>query len=156
MTLRNLFLGLEVSQDEKRIIKDTFSKKESRRIVRKIVMPEFDTDIPVGMETDYWMSSVDGIKGNTPETLAPIVASQFKYVEMLEKALKLLENPDGDKVNLKVIKLEDATEMYQQILARNNFVSVIAQAIVRIKVLAGNKNETIEEQAKRLEKNSSK
>lgn len=165
LTLRNLFFGFEMSKDEKKTIKEIFSDKENRRIVRKVIIPEFDADIPVGQATDIWMSSVDGVKGNTPEVLAPIFASQIKYVGMLETALALLENVEGEKVSLKVLYPEFNSEserytfsvrMYEQILARNNFVKVIESSLVQIRILAGTKQETVEEWIKKMEKNSAK
>jgi len=156
LTLRNLFFGLKISADEVKVVKDTFSDKENRRIIRKFIIPEFDADIPLGQMTDIWMSSVDGIKGNSPEVLNPIFASQIKYVDMLETALKLLENPEGKKVNLEVKEYEDGVKMYEQILTRNNYVKTIEGSLYSIKIMAGVKNETTEELIKRLERNSAK
>lgn len=156
LTVRNLFLGLEVSEDEKKVIKEVFADKEIRRIMRKFIIPEFDADLPVGMATDIWMSSVDGVKSNTPETLAPIFASQAVYIKMLETALALLEKPEGKKVKLEVKVSDDAVEMYKQILARNNFVKNIEQTLVMIRIYAGQKTETTDELIERLKKNSSK
>jgi len=154
--VRNLFFGMELTEEEKKNIKANFKDKELRRIIRKFLIPEFDADIPIGFSTDLWMSSVDGIKSNSPETLFPIFKSQEKWIEMMETALKLLENPDGIKVNLKIMTGLDPSDMYVQILARNNFVSAVERALTQIKTWAGQKSESVSETRERLLKDSSK
>ena len=154
--VRNLLFGMTLTEEEKKNIVANFKDSEIRRIIRKFIIPEFDADIPVGFSTDVWMSSVDGIKSNSPEALQPIFASQMKWIEMMETALKLLENPDGEKVNLRVFTGLDPSEMYIQILARNNFVSIIERSLVQIKTWAGLKSETPQMTKERLLKDSSK
>ena len=154
--VRNLFFGLNLTEEEKKNIKESFKNLEIRRIIRKFIIPEFDADIPIGFSTDVWMSSVDGIKSNSPETLQPIFDSQIKWIGMMETALKLLENPDGTKVSLAVMTGLDPTDMYIQILARNNFVKAIETALIQIKTWAGTRKESVEDTRKRLLADSSK
>ena len=156
MLVRNLFFGLNLTEEEKKNIKESFKNPEIRRIIRKFIIPEFDADIPIGFSTDVWMSSVDGIKSNSPDILYPIFTSQIKWIEMMETALKLLEDPNGTKVSLAVMTGLDPTDMYIQILARNNFVKAVETALVQIKTWAGTRNESVEDTRKRLLADSSK
>lgn len=70
-----------------------------------------------------------------------------------------VETPIGQQVDLwMTIPLEDLTpeEALINIKARNSLIQHVEQCLVQLKVLAGLKEETVEQTVERLKKNSSK
>src|SRR3990167_7003412 len=54
--IRNLFLGLETSNDEKELVRSLFKGEALRKMMRKQFLPELQPDIPVGQNIDLWMT----------------------------------------------------------------------------------------------------
>lgn len=147
-TIRNLFLGLSLIDEEKKEIKRTFSSESLRKLMRKQFLPEIQGDLPIGQCIDLWMT-ID-LKDKDEGQILQIIESRKKLVSMIEIALKLLEDIDGEVV--KVHEWVSTTGL----IARNQFISHIDQQLMVIKTLAGVKSETVEETKKRLLQNSSK
>ncbi len=156
-TVRNLFLGLEISEDEKKQISDIFGKNETlRRLMRKQFLPEIQADLPIGQAIDLWMT-ID-LKDKSPLEIYHILQSRRLLIELIEKSLILLENPDSEKVSLSswIGISEDERLLGVNLIARNTFISHIDQQLQTIKILAGVKTETVDETKKRLLQDSSK
>ncbi len=155
-TIRNLFLGLEISEDEKKQITDLFGKNvKLRKLMRKQFLPEIQGDLPIGQAIDLWMT-ID-LKDKDIFQIQQVVGARRKLIDMIEIALKLLKDIDGDVVNLEAWeKLPWVEGTDTALIARNTFISHIDQQLQTIKVLAGMKKETVDETKNRLLQNSSK
>lgn len=155
-TIRNLFFGLALNEDEKKQIRDTFSGEQIRHIMRKQFLPEIQKDIPIGQCIDLWMT-ID-LKDKLPEQVRYIIISRKKLIDMIEWSLKLLENPEGLKVDLNQWQQEEEIPelIGTSLIARNTFTSHVDQQLLVIKTLSGLKTETVEETKARLMKDSSK
>ena len=156
MTVRNLFLGLEITDEEKKQVSAVFASEALRKLMRKQLFPELQPDIPIGQNIDLWMT-VD-LKDKEPEQIRFIVITRVKLIETIEVALSLLENPNGARIDLMEWKdtSEDANFAGTTLLARNTFISHIESQMSVIKVLSGLKSENVEETKKRLLQDSSK
>lgn len=155
-TMRNLFFGLPMSDDEEKQITDLFSGNETlRRMMRKQFLPELQSDLPIGQAIDLWMTL--DLKDKDIIQIRQSVDARAKLLEMVEKALNLLEDVRGEKVDLTAWQKGAWTEGKDtSLIARNTFISHIDQQLATIRVLAGMANETIEETKKRLLQDSSK
>lgn len=155
-TIRNLFFGLSVTDDEKKQIKDLFgTNKVLRKLMRKQFLPEIQPDLPIGQAIDLWMT-ID-IKDKDSLQIRHIVEAREKLNGMIEKSLNLLEDPNETPVDLSAWNRVPWVEgLDTSLIARNQFISHIDQQLNTIKILAGMKTETVEETKKRLLQDSSK
>ncbi|MFA6314975.1 MAG: hypothetical protein WC648_01215 [Candidatus Paceibacterota bacterium] len=155
-TIRNLFFGLPITDDEKKQIRETFSGEALRKLMRKQFLPELQNDLPIGQAIDLWMT-ID-LKDKAPEQARYIVIARKLLIEMVEQSLKLLENPDLVPVDLTEWQIkEEAPDLVgTSLIARNTFISHTDQQLAVIRTLAGQKLETVEETKKRLLQDSSK
>lgn len=152
-TIRNLFFGLPITDDEKKQIKDLFgSSPVLRKLMRKQFLPEIQSDLPLGQTVDLWMM-ID-LKDKGSEEIQFIVRTRKKLIEMIETSLLMLENVESTPVSL----LEWDNELVNDafLIARNQFISHTDQQLAVIKVLAGLKSETVEETKKKMMQDSSK
>lgn len=150
LLMRNLFFGFELTVQEKEVIKNTFKEEGIRKIVRKIILPELQADIPIGQNIDLWMTVQ--IDGKLPEEIATIFESREKLIGILDESLKLLENPDYKKMRLQF----DTMPSLVDLVARNSFITHIEFQLGVIRTLANQKEESPEEKVKRVKKDSNR
>lgn len=146
IAVRNLFFGFDLSTQEKEWLK-VIKTPEQKRLLRKIFLPELQPDLPIGQSIDLWMTIKLGDAGKDEE----IMESRRILLDNLEKALKLLDNPTGRKVDLSVVGLESA-----ELQARNTFIGHVEMQLQAIRAMANEKKETQEERSIRLLKDSVK
>lgn len=154
--VRNLFFGLELTKAEKDLIVSTFKNDDIRQLMSKRFLPEIGKDVPIGQTVDLW-TGID-VKGKFRDEIYQVVMARESLIQMTRKALSLLENPDAEKVSLDYTSERVGTvdSLATDLLARNNFIGHIEVQLVMIKVIAGQKTESVEGAKKRLEKDSSK
>lgn len=151
--VRNLFYGVEISDAEKAVIKQTFSNPDVVEAVRHKIYGLNNFNTPIGQLSDFWMGAEQQIFGASRDTIKQSIGVKVQVLDMFTKAFKLLENPDGEKVSTKV-DIED--ELGINIIARNLYMKAIDTGLFTILTIAGKKDETLEDVLKRLEKNSNK
>jgi hypothetical protein len=150
--VRNLFFGVEISPEEKKIIKQTFSNPDVLKAVRHKVYGLNNFNTPIGQLSDFWMGIEQQIFGASRDTITQAIMVKEKCLAWFTTAFKLLENPDGEKVSVEV----EVDELGINIIARNLYMRAIDTGLYTILTIAGKKEETIEDLYKRLEKNSNK
>lgn len=150
ITLRNLFLGLEVSKEECEQVKKEFASPALRTLMRKQFLPEFVNDVPIGQNIDMYML-VD-IRGKTQEQIEQEVGATEWKKTLIERALSTLEDPEKW---IDVLSFEKSP-LHTQLAGRNLFVNHIDRQLQTIEVLAGQPTETVEATKERLMKDSSK
>lgn len=149
LTVRNLFFGFDLTDSEKKTITTTFKGTSLRTLMRKIFIPELQKDIPVGQNYDLWQTQ--DVKEATEATFPLIVQTKTRLLEMLERSLKRLEDIDSDSVNLE--PQQDLSLM----IARNAYINYVDEQLERqIVMLANRKEESPEERAERIKKDSSR
>lgn len=154
--IRKLFFGIDITDTEKDLIKNTFSTSEAREVFRKKVYGLDNYDTPVGQLSDFWMGIEQQIFGASRDTIYQAVESKKLVLQMFETAFKLLENPDGEKVDISKFSSILHDELQVGLIARCLYMKAIETSLATIKIIAGAKDESVDETIKRLEKDSSK
>lgn len=148
LLVRDLLLGFELSSDEAKQIETTFKSPELRKLVRKLLLPELERNIPIGQTIDLWMTLQHTER--TPFSVS--VEARHHLIDDLEIALALLTNPNSEKVDLWVGGTVDEAAL----MARNTFISHIELQMNAIRVLANEPEETEAQEIARITKNSNK
>jgi hypothetical protein len=156
LAIRKLFFGLEMSQAEKDIIKGAFTSAEIIEVFRRKVYSTGRYDTPIGQISDFWFGVEKQVFGASRDTIAQAVESKKLAKAMFEKSFLLLENPDGEKVDVEYIQDAIIDPLQVSIIARNIYMQAIETALLTIKLIAGTKDETLEATVKRLKKDSAK
>jgi hypothetical protein len=154
--IRKLFFGITLSENDKDTIKKTFQNPASREVLRKKVYGLDDYDTPIGQISDFWMGIEQQLFGAPVDTITQAVESKKLVLEMFRKAFLLLENPDGEKVDVSIIPSIQEDPLQVGMIARCLYMKAIETSLTNIKVIAGAKEESIEQAMKRLLKNSAK
>lgn len=147
LALRDLFFGFELTDDQKKLLQ-VLNKLEIIKVIRKIVLPELQKEIPPGHNLDYWkMKDIGDAK---PETFDRVLKEKELFLEMIEKSLARLSNIDLPAVDLTPQK--DLAFL----TARNSYIDMTDSKIREIILKVYEKEETIEEALSKMRKNSSK
>ena len=149
--IRNLFYGFVVSDEDKKLIRDTFSgKKELIAAFRRKVYPIFEIDVPdmpVGLLCDYWLDMDKELMGASNNAIYQRMMSKTRAMDMLEKSFALLENPDGEQVDLKYV--DSVTDEFRvALLARSLYIRTVGQGLLIVKMISDKADVTPEEQEK--------
>lgn len=158
--VRKLFLGWDITEEEASLIKSTFSDDFVFSAFRKKIYPILDKESPIGELSDYWFGTETEITDKSPDTIRQIVESKDIVRNWLENAFELLKNPSGTKIDVSFNPKEAGKakgDTFQiNLLARNKFIRTVETGLTMIKVIAGQKTESVEQAKKRLEQDSSK
>ncbi len=89
---------MRINDDELKIIKSLFADNETAlKLMRKIFLPEVDTDAPIGQVVDIWMPiDVDSI---SPEQLVTTIKARKILISHLEQCLMQLSVLAGSKID---------------------------------------------------------
>ncbi len=161
--MRKVFLQMPLTIFDTSILTGAFKgKKELIALMNKTFNPVLDPDAPFHQLIDLWMS-VD-VKDKSISDLMPIFKGRELLIDILAQQLTALESiANGKDVKFK-IKLSDLTnikgketeEIYSNIIARNTLINHVETQLTQILLLAGQKEETVEQTKTRLIKNSAK
>lgn len=155
LAIRKLFFGADLSDDEKDMIKSSFSNPEVKTVFRKKVYGLNNLETPVGQLSDFWLGAEKQIFGASKDTIKQALESKKRILSMFEKCFQLLDNPDGEKVSIEY-NYEEDDELGIGMITRNLFMMAIENALLTIKVISGEKKETLEQTIERLKKDSSR
>lgn len=156
IAIRKLFFGDVISDSEKEAIIATFKDKpEVIDAFRKKVYGVNNFNTPVGQLSDFWLGAEKQIFGASRDTVYQAIESKKLVLSMFIKAFKLLENPDGEKVSLE-FNSTMTDELGVSLIARNMYMQSIETALLTIKIIAGQKDETPAQAVKRLQQDSAK
>lgn len=155
---RMLMFGLDVSVQDKKLIKNTFSDPQVKKAFRKKIYPIFEEDIPeihLNSLADFWYGVEANVLGQSKETIYQSLQSKVMVKKMLEDAMSLLDNPDLKLINLSYSpSLMD--ELGVSLIARNLYVKAVNEGVNIIKMIVDQVQEPEAVRKERLTKNSSK
>lgn len=157
LAIRNVFFN-QASKDEKKMVKDSFQSEETRRIVRKVILPEMMGNDPLKQSIDLWQT-IDVEIEKMPfdeNNIKRILRARKSLIEMLNQSLELLHEPDGQTVDLNLDNKEVDSITYEYIKARNTFISHVEQMLIILITISATTPETPEEALMRMKKNSTK
>lgn len=137
-TMRALFLGLDVTDADRAIIKTTFANDALRAVVWKRFLPSLDRNTPIGQVQDTWLGTEQMVFGQPRDTIAQAVAYKAESIAMTRQALNLLENPSGSLISLDILPADD-TGLQIGLLARNQFIRHIESQLQFLWVIASQK-----------------
>lgn len=153
--MRALFFGFYLSEEDKKLIRDTFASEELKVVVRKSIFPILNPDVPIGQVADFWLGTEQNVFGMMKDTIYQAVHSKQQVLDMLKKAMSLLENPDGEKVNVDFNPtMYLADDLQVNLLARNLYIRTIETGLNVIKTVSESKEETPAQKEKRLKADS--
>lgn len=155
--LRKVFQFVTLTDEEQALVKSAF-QPETIKVLRKSFLPEIDVDAPINQVVDLWMT-VDIKDKDTAQALITLRARE-ELIALLEDGIDRLKDPKGvfkSVAKFKLSKTDDNIDKdVANLIARNTLITHIEQQLYQIKLLAGTKEETVEETKTRLLKNSSK
>lgn len=156
-TIRALFLGIELLDDEKAHIKSVFSNPELVTMMWRRFLPDIkgSRDLPLGQIQDIWLGAEAMIFGAPPVQIEQATKYKELSIEYTKQALNLLIDPDAAKVAYTVSSyMEDPLQI--NLMARNMFLKHMDQQLLMIYLVANAKEDTKEQQAEKNIRNGSK
>jgi hypothetical protein len=155
--LRKFFLQLPLSKPEKESIQNL--SKDVKAVIRKTFLPEIDGDAPFHQVIDLWMTLE--IKGKDIDVVYQDALARQELIQYLNDRLLELEEvlPEGvssDFAEYSKIEGKDPLDVYIGLTVRNTMLAHTEMQLNQFQVLAGEKDETVEETKERLFKNSAK
>jgi len=155
-SLRKFFLEMELNETEKSF----FGQLKSREVVNlieKCFSPKLDGNAPFHQIIDLWMTVK--IDGQDPEIANLNLASRDIVIRYMDKKVaELRDMEDNSGITFKALsfnKLNSAEDNYIFITARNTIVGHVEMQLNQLFILAGKKNEDVEETMRELEKKNS-
>lgn len=149
--IRKAMLELAPVGDEKAILD---LSPEVHGVLRKMLLPEIDGTTPLGQTIDLWMTVQ--ISDKPPEIAHLILQSRQMLIDRIKAGLDSLKAWKVSSAYTDFIITEDSDFDYANLIARNTFINHVDQQLIQIKILAGQKDETVEQTKERLAKDSSK
>jgi len=156
--LRKHFLQMKMTEWEQEIVKTI--KGDVLKVVSKVFLPTLELEnVPIGQEMDVYLMQCNSIiegQMSATEAIANIKARK-KVFNYMDQSLKVL---GGEDVENKIVFADwlnaDGQALYENYIARNMIAVQIKNQLIKLKLLAGQKNETMEETLKKLNQNSNK
>ena len=129
-------------------------------LVRRRLMDNMDGDTPLTQLGDLNQTLSGDLRTHDVEGMAVLFDAKILEIDYLEQQFKKLEDRNAEEkirlADLAVLKHKAPHQMYRDTVARNFLLGFIDPYLYNIKMLAGTKEETPEEQEKRLTRDSSK
>lgn len=158
-SIRSLLLGFPITKTQQDVIRSVFSDKIVLSAFKKKIFTELASDSMIGQGGDYWFGTDTEIVGKDPQTIRQIVESKSNVLNMLKEAVTVLENPTSLTFDLNFTfdeELFGKDPFMIDLIARNKYINSINTGLMMVKVIAGQKTETVEEAKKRLSSDSAK
>lgn len=160
--IRKVLLQARLTEKEEVMVRSAVTKK-TFPLIKKFFLPDIDPDAPIFQLTDMYLGLGADIKSLSPEGAWPFIRAKELEIEYISQQLAVLEDMTSEvkpKVVLadltKVTKTSDSEDIWVNINARNFLLSFIDSNVQQIKLLAGSKDETVEQTKERLRKDSTK
>ena len=159
--VRKVLLQFPLSEVERGMVR-SFTSPAVYALLKKRIHPELDPEAPLFQLADLYQGLTNDLMSKGVEEMAPRLdfkQLQIEYFDQQFDALKDIDNAAPPSIildRMKQIKGITHYEAFVGNLTRNNILSWVDASLNYLKVIAGKKEETPEEQKKRLERDSSK
>lgn len=156
-TIRKVFLQMDLTMSDVALLGTLSGKKELLAVIRKAFLPTLDENAPFHQMVDLWMTL--GISDKTPETAYPHILAREKLIDYLDQQLKVLEGDRKETIKFKKLHLLDKKspiEAFADLVVRNTIIGHTEMQCQQFSLLAGMKDESVEDTKKRLMKDSNK
>lgn len=158
--LRKVIFQGVLNDEEVKMIRAFNMQHGGVHVLRKTILPEIDLDAPFFQMVDLYVN-ID-TKEATIEKAYPMAVARDIVSEYLEQQLGILTGENKEKDNkiifnkLHSTRGKDIETAFTELSARNTLLQHVDFQLMQLKMLAGNKDETIEQTKLRLQKNSNK
>lgn len=154
--IRKFILQMPMTKADEKLL-ETLKKDSITNLLRKVILPTLDPDAPRHQMVDLWMTIK--LEDKTPELAYPHLQSRELLINYLDQQLSVLEG----KKQIAEIRLdnlvtitEDSHETFINLMARNTIIGHIELQLSSLLILAGYKEESVEQTQRRLQQNSAK
>ena len=156
--IRKVFLQIPLDIIDQESLKNIKGNRSLLEVIRKAFLPVIDAKAPLHQIVDLWQTLE--IKNKTPEMVAIDAMAREKLIEYIDQQLLRLE---GEPLvggiefeRLHGAKNKEVEDIYIDLMVRNTIIGHTEMQISQFLILAGKKEETVEETLKRLAKDSAK
>lgn len=157
--VRNVLLQFPLSEQEQAMIKTEITP-EVFALIKKRLYPEPNPDLPLTQQGDIYQTLTNDLKTKTVEEMAPLFDAKQLEVDYLDQQfarLKDIDAPEDIRFDaLASLRDKSPYQRYVDTTARNFLLGYIDPMLNNLKVLAGTKDETPEQQQARLTRDSNK
>jgi len=155
IAVRKLFFGSKLTEEEQSSINAAFKDPKVLEVLRRKIYPVFNAETPVGQISDPWLGVEEQIFGASRDTIIQAVNSKAVAMSMFEQAFKSVYG--GEQVSIEYNPASIvADELGVNLIARNLYMKGVETGLTGVKMIAGKKDETLEQTLKRLTQDSSK
>lgn len=161
--IRKVMLQLPVTVDEIDLVKGSMNDT-TFALMQKIFLPDLDGDAPMFQLTTMLIGLGGDIKDKDPDTSWPYIRAkkiEMDYVAQQVAVLNDLTQIGKEKIRLSDMKNLDykktqREDVHVNVLAFNFLISFVDSHLYQAVLLAGQKEETVEQTVQRLAKDSTK
>lgn len=157
--IRKVLLQFPLTEAETVMVKNAMTP-EVYAILKKRIFPDVSEDAPLGQIGDIYQTLTNDLKSKNVEDMEPLLAAKQLEIDYLEQQFSVLKGEKtGEKIKLdamKIIEGNSAFDAYVGNTARNFILGYIDPMLALIRSIAGQKEESVEEQKERMTRNSSK
>lgn len=162
IAIRKVFLQVELSEVDKSLLSMLKGNEQLFKLISKTFNPQIDPEAPFHQLIDLWMT-ID-LKDKPISELLPVFNARKFLIDLIEQGLENLKAVVEGEESSSKIKLSDfvtlkgksAEEFYSELTARNSLISHVEAQLSQISILAGQKEESVEQTKEKLLKNSNK
>lgn len=156
--IRKVFLQDKLTKNEINQLAFISENPKLLMLCKKTFYPEIEVDSPLHQMVDLWMT-VD-VKEKSPSEVVEGLKVRAKLSELILEGLQRLEEPKEKGGKNLVDYTPDFTETdgdtFTRLVSRTAMIQHVEMQLAQLVLLAGQKEETVEETLTRLEKNSAK
>lgn len=157
--IRKVLMQLPLDPVDMSLIEGHVYKKNNvTDVLRKTILPTIDGNAPFNQVLDLFQTVA--IEDKTPDIAYLHLKSREKLINYLDNILESLEKGtivDNTKFSeMSVLEGKDADEVWVDMKTRKDLMAHIEFQLSMLSILAGQKEETVEQTKARLEKNSNK
>lgn len=158
--IRKSLIQAPMTKEEIALVKTTFMKGGTTlALLKKALVPEIDGNAPLFQMVDLW-ATID-TKEKVPSDIYGQIVARDILIKYLKAQFAVFYDGDTKAKNIDFSKMtaiegRDETMAYAYLLARNTILTHIDFQLNMLKMLAGQKEESVDETKDRLKKDSAK
>lgn len=160
--IAKVFMQLPLDVVDKDALNVFKNNEQLYYLVSKVFLPKLNDGSPLYAMLDLWMT-ID-LEGKFITDMKSIAGARKLLINLLEQQLQVLKTYVKDGKADEVILLDSlleidglsSEEIYVNWIARNTLINHTKQQLAQLDILAGQKDETLEQLKERMKKNSNK
>lgn len=163
-SIRKVLLQFPLTAPEKELVKQSMTP-EVYAVVKKKIYPEIDPDAPLTQLSDYRSLLTQDLKTKSTADLRVVLKARQTEIDYLHQQMEALKDVDVEQkggIRLADLRSNLTTspslieDTHADLMAYLNLLGYIDPQLQLLKVIAGTKEETIEQKRNRMTKDSSR